>query len=214
MVTRLFFMLGLLLSADCAAQAQGARRPFVMYGIQLGLSLAEFRQLRFLDDSERQRLEVLCSGDQSPVGLRLSVPDRSEAVRCGIFERGTDPNRLPPLIDFFGYPAHSSFVFFRRPRDNDPILTLASFTISTAHFEEILAIFQKVYGPPSDYELSAAESLFGIRSINATYRWNNSVSSIRLDSLALELDKMSVGFAYDDVLHEINPIDPRVIAPR
>jgi hypothetical protein len=201
----------ILILGGVTVQAQLRRAPFSMDRIPLGLPLSEFRNLAFVNELARAQLEVICSDAPSAgrlITLRASSYDRPGALRCGIFQQSPDADPVPAKIKLFGQEVVSGFVFHKPPRGDDPRLTIATAVLPNDQFETVLALFQKIYGQPSDYELSAAGSLYGTGASNATYRWTNGVSTIRLDSLSLEFDKMSVLFAYDDILDRLPSSQP------
>lgn len=199
---RLFVLLFLPLLLE--AQARPAPRPYALQDIQLGAPLSELRQLRFVEETARAKLRLLCSNDADSAGIDLLHPLATalqpDEVRCALFER--DKSKTPPApgkIEIFGEEVSPLLVFY--PPDEgggEPRLTEITVRFDNDRFQQIVAFMRRAYGAPANYEMTAMQTYFGDMVI-ASYYWDNGVSKIEADSLTLDLDKMSVVFKFTEL---------------
>lgn len=199
---RLFVLLFLPLLLE--AQARPAPRPYALQDMQLGAPLSELRQLRFVEETVRGKLRLLCSSDADSVGIDLLHPLATtlqpDEVRCALFER--DKSKTPPVpgkIEIFGEAVAPLLVFYP-PEDGggEPRLTEIIVRFDNDRFQQIVAFMRRAYGAANNYEMTTMQTYFGDMVI-ASYYWNNDVSTIEADSLTLDLDKMSVTFKFTEL---------------
>jgi len=192
----IFFLL--LLPLLLEAQAGPTPRPYALQEIQLGAPLSEVRRLRFVEEGARNKLRLLCSNDAESAGIDLLHPLatalRQDEIRCALFE-GETPRATPTqgTMQIFGESVRPLLLFY--PPDDGGEAHLAEIIVrfDSGRFQQIVAFMRRAYGPPDNYQMTGMQSVFG-EMVDATYYWNNDVSSIEADSITLDLDKMSVVF--------------------
>jgi len=182
-------------------QEERERGPYRIDALPLGTTVSAFRRLDFLPETARRGRTAICSDE--PAGavlpaIRPNSADRPGAVRCGVFgPRGEGDQPPPVVLEFFGEPFLPAFVFYRAKDDAEPRLAVLSLSTRNERFPVVLDLLRRSYGLPINYEMSRWSSVNGLPVTNATYHWSNGVSSIRLDMLSFELDRLSINFLYD-----------------
>ena len=206
-------VLALLLLAPFGAAAQGQRttsRPYALHEIRLGMPLSEFRELERWHDLQAEQKELVCSGDEHPAATIVRpTPDvnAAGAIRCAVVkvESAAEQRYSPAIVEFFGERADVGFIFYQRPEDTDLRLTQINLFFDNKVFQTILNLFRRAYGPPSDFDISALTTLFGATLANSSYSWDNRVSSIRMDTFSVTIERMSVMFAHNELFGELGP---------
>ncbi len=179
--------------------AQQTARPYALRDMRVGTPLADLRQLNFLDGEQRKKIRLLCSNDPEAEGLDVLHPfatGRPGTIRCALFERGNE--RVPKLAKFevFAEKIEPILLCWRGKRDREIRLMQIVALFSNARFTQIIELMQRTYGPPSNYQLTTYETVFGPMT-NGSYFWSNGVSSIQADYLTLDVERMSVVLSYD-----------------
>ena len=77
--------------------------------------------------------------------------------------------------------------------------------------QDIRAV-ELTYGPPINYEMTNIETSEGDIG-NASWTWNNGISSIRADLLGLDLDHMSLTFTYEAFMRDIEAQERATTSP-
>jgi hypothetical protein len=207
----------LLLLATVPAAAQQQPRAYSLRDIRLGTSISELRQLTFVDEEDRPGLRLICSNEPDASRLerlRLTMTDRPGAVRCAVFEKADTDDPRPWTLDYLGGQTQPTMILYRRELDRELRVAQIVGTMPNNRFQQIIALMQKAYGSPSGYEMSGMGTMLGSDMLNATYHWNNGISSIRADLLSVELDKMTLVFTHEDIMREVNQFGSRLIGPR
>ena len=204
--------LALLLTAP-PASAQGQRstqqqRPYALHEIRLGTSLADFRALERWQDVRAEGKELVCSDDDHPAALVVrATPDvnATGAMRCALvrLESAAEQRYVPASIEFFGERGDAGFIFYQRGEDADFRLTQINLSFDNKVFQTILGLFRRAYGVPTDFDINAITTLFGATLANSSYTWDNRVSSIRMDTFGVNIERMSVMFAHNELFAEL-----------
>jgi hypothetical protein len=212
-VKALAVALAVLLLAPLGAAAQGQRtasRPYALHEIRLGMTLSEFRELERWHDAQAEQKELVCSGDEHPAVVVIRpTPDvnAAGAIRCAVVkvESAAEQRYSPALVEFFGERGDVGFIFYQRSEDTELRLTQINLFFDNKVFQTILNLFRRAYGPPSDFDISALTTLFGATLANSSYSWDNRVSSIRMDTFSVTIERMSVMFAHNELFGELGP---------
>ena len=204
--------LALLLIAP-SAWAQGQRstqqqRPYALHEIRLGISLDEFRSLERWQEARSEGTELICSDDVHPAALVVrAAPDVNVtgAIRCALvkLESAAEQRYVPASIEFFGERGDAGFIFYQRGEDADPRLTQINLSFDNKVFQTILSLFRRAYGTPTDFDINAITTLFGATLANSSYTWDNRVSSIRMDTFSVSIERMSVMYAHNELFSEL-----------
>jgi hypothetical protein len=184
------------------AGAQQAVRPYAVHEVRLGTPLSQLRKLNFLRQEQQDKLRLLCSSDADAVYIDQLAPvttTQGTAVRCGLFERGEGNSPAPGKIEVFGEDTQLTFVLYRSEQDREVRLAQITGTLRGERFDEVVSLLRKTYGAPSNYEMSNVSTQYGY-TLNATWFWNNRVSSIQVDLLTLDATRMNFIFTYDDLM--------------
>ena len=205
--------LALLLLASLGAVAQGQRavsRPYALHEIRLGMPLSEFRELERWHEAQAQQKALVCSGDEHPGAATVRpTPDviAAGAIRCAVvkLESAGEQQFAPAVSEFFGERGDAGFIFYQRSDDADFRLTQINLFFDNKVFQTILNLFRRAYGPPTDFDITALTTLFGATLANSSYSWDNRVSSIRMDTFSVTIERMSVMFAHNELFGELGP---------
>jgi len=194
---RLAFLVFLAIFSTVArGEAQQPARPYALHDIRLGEPLSEMRQLRFLDDTARRRLRLICSTDPDSAGIDLLHPLatvlRPDEVRCALYERKhTEFLPRSGKMQIFGEEVEPFLLFYPEKPGGAPHLGQIIARLGNQRFQQIITLMRRAYGPTSDYQMSSFRTVYG-NMLNATYIWRNGVSSIEATYRSLQLDKMSI----------------------
>jgi hypothetical protein len=133
--------------------------------------------------------------------------DAAGAIRCAVVkvDSAAEQRYAPALIEFFGERADAGFIFYQRQDDPDLRLTQIILFLDNKVFQTVLNLFRRAYGPPTDFDITALTTLFGARLANSSYTWDNKVSSIRMDTFSVTIERMSVMFAHNELFGELGP---------
>jgi hypothetical protein len=203
-VRRALLLALLLLPATAAAQGtrttQRPPAPYSVHDIRLGTTLASFRELeRWRDLPSGARLA--CSDEKSEAGetVRPSADMQAAgAIRCAAVAFLKDRFVEQPL-EFFGQSGNAGFVFYKREKEPDYRLAQVNLAFDNKYFNTVLNTFRRAYGQPTNFDVNSVTTLFGASLSNATYEWSNSVSTIRMDTFAVTIERMSVMFAHNEL---------------
>ena len=194
-----------LVLVPAEAPAQGTRpqrppAPYAVHDIRLGTTLAAFKEMeRWADLRDPARL--VCSDEKSEAGEKVrpgADMQAAGAVRCAVVALAKDEFVEQPL-EFFGQSATIGFVFYRRDKDPDFRLAQVNLAFDNKYFNTVLNTFRRAYGQPTNFDVNSVTTLFGASLSNATYEWSNAVSTIRMDTFAVTIERMSVMFAHNEL---------------
>jgi hypothetical protein len=216
------FLLALaaLLPVAATAQQGGNVRPYAVDEFRLGTPLSEFREVERLAETpvEGARQALVCSGEDSAGADRVQPnPHLREAgaIKCTpLLWRPGDETPVIGTLELFGEHVECEFLFYRGRNDTEPRLTQITLGFNNQRFQNILAIFRRAYGQPTGFEVDGVTTIFGSDLPNATYVWENRVSTIRLDTYSVTLDRMSVIFVQNELWDELGRRLRRISAPR
>jgi hypothetical protein len=203
--TRVCWVVFLLLIQPLFGPQAGAQqriRPYTLHEVRLGTPLSQLRKLNFLRQEQQDKLRLICSNDSDAVfidQLATVITSQGPAVRCGLFERGGGDSPAPGRIEVFGEETQLTFVLYRGERDSEVRLAQITGTLRGERFDEVISLLRKTYGAPSNYEMNNVSTQYGY-TLNASWFWNNGVSSIQADLLTLDATRMNFIFSYDELM--------------
>jgi hypothetical protein len=212
-------LVGAALCPGVGHAQQRAPRPYAVHEFRLGITLAEFRKIPRLTEPPNKDVEqtLVCSTDGKVPGVDKvqPSPDLKEAgaMKCGLFAAKPGDEPVIGSLELFGERVECEFLFYRAKNDTEYRLAQITLGFSNRGFQNIINIFRRTYGQPSGFDVDGMRVL-GSDLPNATYRWDNIVSSIRLDMFSVSLDRMSVIFIHNGLWDELGAKLRRITRPR
>jgi hypothetical protein len=197
MLCRGLIILLVVLTVSGSVSAAVPTGTYSLRDIQLGISLNEFRQMQHPDVTIRGQARVACSNDPTAAGLdalRLtSTMLQAEIVKCGFFlPAAKGDQRVAAPMEFFGEQVTPLFMFYHLPGEEDYALAQITFAMASDRGDQLIGLFYRTYGNATSLEVTAVPTSFGRDLADVTYIWNNGVSALRLDTLTLVFNQMSV----------------------
>jgi hypothetical protein len=184
------------------ARAQQAKRPFAFHDMRLGTPLSELRELRFLDEEERDKVRLICSSEAESWRIEQLHPTNAgspDAIRCALFQKGNGTSPKPARIEAYGAEMDPMLVLYRGKRDHEVRLAQILVTLANDRYQEIVSLLEKSYGPANDYQVSVMATPMG-STLNAIYYWTNGVSSIQVEQITQDVHRMVLIYTYDALI--------------
>jgi hypothetical protein len=190
-----------LLAATALAGPATAAQPYALRAIPVGITLEQFRALPYPDHRQHAGVAAVCSSDPTAAGLdalRLTpILVEADVVKCGYFQAGfggaTAPRVAAPL-QFLGEEVTPLFLFYRQRGAPSYRLAQITFAMSNRRSDALIVMFHRAFGNAPELQVSTVQTGFGPQLANITYTWNNGVSTVRLDTITVVLNQMSVVF--------------------
>jgi hypothetical protein len=190
-----------------AAAAPARVRPYALLDIPVGITLEQLQQRGHPDAARLPDVRLICSGDPDALGLvSLDLSDLLQkigALRCGFFVPGPANQQGAPFraasFQVFNEESDPVFLFFRPNEVDEYRLAQISLAMPNARYREIVALFNRAYGSPVNFDVIGVPTAYGGDFPNIRYNWDNGVSSINLSLYSMVLNTMSVLFVDNDL---------------
>lgn len=177
------------LTAQDASAEMPAGTPFAMRGVQLGITIDEFRKIAIPADGSTHKLETWCSNDQLPKGLSIETPSEDKAdgiVDCQwIWQYGKFPMYFPHFVDIGAGEGPPTFRFI----DSGGQLRLFRIELRANNKSHpgIIDALTRGYGAPKQ-TTEPFKTQAGGDFTSTTSAWNNGLSTITLTDLCRRTD--------------------------
>jgi hypothetical protein len=202
-----------------AAVAQRATQPYAAGDFRLGAFLRDLRQIEGLAPSAGGDQRFVCSNDPAGPGVDKMKPSPdlvgAGAIKCGVllFRPGEDEPVIGSL-EFFGGRSECEFLFYRRADEADYRLAQITLAMDNQRFSDVISLFRRAYGQATGFDVNSITTMFGAQLPNATYVWDNRISTIRLDMYSVTIERMSITFVHNELWDEFGAKLRRITAPR
>lgn len=177
-----FLIASWLLASTTSAFAQTPQaQPFAMRGVELGITMAQFRQITPPNDGNRySELQTLCSHDPQGQKVGLSSEDKADGIiECKWFSRDS----LVPYgisehwVDIGTGKGSPTFRFLEQA--GQLRLFQISFYANATYYPGILDALTRGYGAAKT-TVDPFQTLSGSNFTSATSVWDNRLSTITL----------------------------------
>ena len=194
---------GLLISATFPGAAHAEMpidRPFSMRGVELGITIDEFRAAPIPNDDDRyDHLQTWCSSDTLPntIGIAGNSEDQSDGiVECQWFSADRLHVLWPHWINIGSGSGQPLFRFIER----DGVLRLFQITFyaNIEYHPAILDALSRGYGAPHE-TVEPFQTLSGSQFTSATSVWDNGLSSITLIQRCRHLERYCLTYEHSDL---------------
>lgn len=198
---------GILISATFAGAAHAEMptdRPFSMRGVELGITIDEFRAAQIPNDEDRyDRLQSWCSNDTLPNTIRIegsSEDQRDGIVECQWFSADLLVSSRVLWAHWVKIGSGSGIPLFRFI-ESDGVLRLFQITFyaNNEYHPAILDALSRGYGAPHD-AVEPFQTLSGSRFTSATSVWDNGHSSITLIQRCRHLERYCLTYEHSDLV--------------
>jgi hypothetical protein len=213
-------MMALLSFPAPGSAQQRAARPYAVHEFRLGITLTDFRAIPRLTETTDKSLvqRVVCSNDgKDVVGVERVQPSadlkEAGAIKCGLLVSKPGDEPVIGSLELFGERVECEFLFYRAKNDSDYRLAQITLGFNNRRFTNVINLFRRTYGQPSGFDVDGM-TVLGNDLPNATYLWDNRLSTIRLDMFSVALDRMSVIFVHNELWEELGAKLRRIQLPR
>lgn len=206
-------LVGLVAAFAAACSGAAAQEPFKFRGLQLGMTLTEFRRTPFPDSKDQPDVRIICRGDRDEM-LRDKYEERDNsdivkagAVECRYYKKTSySKDFMAWAPNFAGIGGYSTSFLFT-PQDGlsgkDQRLFLIRIQPNSKHFESLVQTVTEGFGPPVERRTSIFTTRAGANYDNIIVVWRNGVSRLQIERLNTRLDGSEVLYTHDLLLEEM-----------
>lgn len=191
---------------------------FDFKGYQLGMNLSNFKEQGIHEDSfllkkydryNNWETKLICSDSiSSEFTFQLNRYPQGAIVVCAFREVGTSSRGTSISVSYAPsfmwlklknntFPISPSFTFVAI-NENEPILSMIDFEVSSDNFDALSETMIEKYKKPKNHSSQFLQNSFGAKFKNETYLWKDAKSEIEIKKYAADttLDKSSIYFFF------------------
>ena len=189
-----------ILTTSSPAGAQTSA-PYAFRGITLGMTLNQFRNLRYPDAPKTGPApQAQCSNDNVKSVIGLYAPDgvarQVGAINCAFVEKGAGGFPTMLGLDFGGLGKFKTlFKFIPLPSEKEARLASIEMTASGVQQGPVVSFLEQTYGPPAPAG-KGITTRTGLTLPDETVEWRNANSSITVRKTRAGQQSQRVVFEY------------------
>jgi hypothetical protein len=189
-----------------------SQQSYDFKGIPLGISIDEFRRIKYPDANDSQKIDIICPGDkvggyvgnQDKVDLSITPTEDEKAVgvvECAFFW-GYEVQTLN-VTGAHGKLDWTRFLFARAPVDETVRLYRITFEADAQLTSFIVEALTDKFGQPSDVQRGLVQNAFGAKFAHVQYMWSDGTSSITVESPSFTTEKMTAVYSFDRLMAHV-----------
>lgn len=209
------------LGAFCAAAASAQMpvdRPFSMRGVELGISIDQFREAEIPNDDIRYRdMQSACSNGDGPLAIRVHIDpedDQAGVVECKWYSNRASTRSSYPMehwVDIGGSGGWPTFRFIESEGEGELRLFQISFYANNQYHPDILDALTRGYGPAKE-TITPFKTKAGGEFSSLTSVWNNSLSTIVLVERCAHLERYCLTYKHSELVTHYNDAKEAIAA--